>query len=115
MATRSMVFISNLGEARDGGIGGMSPVRRYGVPRRRQALSFKTLATLVLAATGCGRHDAPPNDWRVTGGEPGNSRYSSLAQINRGNVGRLRVAWTYRTGDIPTAVHSEIQAPPIVV
>ena len=88
----------------------MSPVTRYGVPVRCQALSFKTLAALVLAATGCARHDAPPNDWRVTGGEPGNSRYSSLDQINRGNVGRLRVAWTYHTGDIPTGGHSEIQA-----
>ena len=93
----------------------MSPVTRYGVPGRCQALSFKTLAALVLAATGCARHDAPPNDWRVTGGEPGNSRYSLLDQINRGNVGRLRVAWTYHTGDIPTGGHSEIQATPIVV
>ena len=93
----------------------MSPVRRYGVPGRCQALSFKTLAVLVLAAAACARHDAPPNDWRVTGGEPGNARYSLLDQINRGNVGRLRVAWTYHTGDIPAGGHSEIQATPIVV
>ena len=53
-------------------------------------------------------------DWRVTGGEPGNSRYSSLDQINRDNVATLRVAWTYHTGDMP-AGHSEIQATPIVV
>ena len=50
----------------------------------------------------------------MTGGDAGNSRYSSLAEIDRGNVARLRVAWTYHTGDMPVG-HSEIQATPIVV
>src|SRR4030095_4525587 len=38
--------------------------------------------------------------WSHYGGTPGASRYSSLAQINRGNVRDLEVAWTYRTGEI---------------
>src|SRR5438094_225745 len=72
--------------------------------------------TVVLfVATACARPDASPNDWRVTGGEPGNSRYSRLDQINRGNVARLRVAWTHHTDDMPPSGHSEIQATPIVV
>ena len=54
-------------------------------------------------------------DWPVTGGDPGNTRYSPLDQINRGNVARLRVAWTYHTGDAPPDRPSEIQATPIVV
>ena len=29
-------------------------------------------------------------------------RHSPLTQIDRGNVGRLRVAWTYRTGELAT-------------
>lgn len=33
------------------------------------------------------------------GGEPTQDHYSSLAQINRSNVSRLRVAWTYDTGE----------------
>lgn len=70
---------------------------------------------LLFSVVACVRQETPANDWRVTGGEPGNSRYSSLDQINRGNVARLRVAWTYHTGDIPTGGHSEIQATPIVV
>ncbi|HEY2375559.1 MAG TPA: PQQ-binding-like beta-propeller repeat protein [Gemmatimonadaceae bacterium] len=76
----------------------------------RRALTVGAL----LGAGACGRRTEPSIDWRVTGGEPGNSRYSSLDQINRGNVGQLRVAWTYHTGDIPTE-HSEMQATPIVV
>jgi quinoprotein glucose dehydrogenase len=37
--------------------------------------------------------------WPVTGGEAGGSRYSPLADIHRGNVATLKVAWIYRPGD----------------
>jgi quinoprotein glucose dehydrogenase len=63
----------------------------------------------------CARHEPPANDWRVKGGDPGNTRYSSLDQINRTNVAQLRPVWTYHTGDIPPGGHSEIQATSIVV
>src|SRR5262245_44996448 len=38
-------------------------------------------------------------EWQSYGNDAGGTRYSPLAQIDRGNVGRLRVAWTYRTGE----------------
>ncbi|HEU4653916.1 MAG TPA: pyrroloquinoline quinone-dependent dehydrogenase [Steroidobacteraceae bacterium] len=38
--------------------------------------------------------------WQVYGGDPGGSRASALAQINRNNVGELETAWTYRTGEL---------------
>ena len=62
-----------------------------------------------------GSRQVGTTDWRVTGGDPGNSRYSPLAQINRTNVGTLRVAWIYQTGDGPADGRSEIQATPVVV
>ncbi|MFP5204320.1 MAG: PQQ-binding-like beta-propeller repeat protein [Acidobacteriota bacterium] len=49
-------------------------------------------------------------DWPVTGGQSAQDHYSSLAQINRGNVGRLRVAWRYDTGE-----KGGMEANPIVV
>src|SRR5580700_8923506 len=53
---------------------------------------------------------APPNrEWPVYGGNPEGTRYSPLKQINRSNVGRLRVAWTYE------APGSGLQTNPIVV
>jgi len=70
---------------------------------------------LVFALGACIGAPTQTNDWPVTGGEPGNSRYSPLDQINRGNVARLRVAWTYHTGDLPPSGRGEIQATPIVV
>ncbi|HKG90907.1 MAG TPA: PQQ-binding-like beta-propeller repeat protein [Gemmatimonadaceae bacterium] len=62
-----------------------------------------------------GRQDAD-QEWPVTGGDPGNSRYSALAQIDTANVGRLRVAWVYHTGDALTQGNrTQIQATPVVV
>jgi quinoprotein glucose dehydrogenase len=45
------------------------------------------------------KSDAANRDWGVYGGNPENTHYSALAQINRDNVKRLRVAWAYDTGE----------------
>ena len=70
---------------------------------------------VLLVVLGCATSGPAADDWRVTGGDPGNSRYSALDQINSGNVAHLQVAWTYHTGDLPPNGHGEIQATPIVV
>jgi quinoprotein glucose dehydrogenase len=38
--------------------------------------------------------------WPNYGGDAGGTRFSAAAQIHRENVSRLKVAWTYRTGDV---------------
>ena len=77
-----------------------------------------TAASISLSASGTSTNissSASNADWRTTGGEPGNSRYSYLEQINRANVAQLQVAWTYHTGDTAGHPHSQIQATPIVI
>jgi glucose dehydrogenase len=37
-------------------------------------------------------------DWSLYGQEYNNQRYSPLKQINRNNVGKLKLAWKYKTG-----------------
>jgi quinoprotein glucose dehydrogenase len=68
----------------------------------------------VFAATG-----GPTADWPTYGNDPGGMRYSPLTQIDRDNVTKLRVAWTYHTGDVAdgsqTPVRSAFEATPIVV
>jgi quinoprotein glucose dehydrogenase len=58
-------------------------------------------------------------DWPTYGNDPGGTRYSPLAQIDRGNVDRLRVAWTYRTGDMADGAWASgriaFEATPILV
>ena len=86
-------------------------------PRGLLQLSLGT--ALAVSAASCARPGQPAAredvDWRVTGGEPGQTRYSSLEQINRGNVKSLRVAWVYHAGDASPQNRSEIQATPIIV
>ena len=57
----------------------------------RPVLRFGTILPLLAA---CGTGSSPSRDWPVTGGDPGNTRYSPLDQINRDNVAQLRPAWT---------------------
>jgi quinoprotein glucose dehydrogenase len=49
-------------------------------------------------------------DWPVWGGEPENMHYSRLAQINRSNVKKLAVTWTFDTGE-----QGGLQTSPIIV
>ena len=56
---------------------------------------------------------AQTTDWAHYGGSTENNRSSALKQINRGNVSKLRVAWTYDTGDAFPG--SEMQCHPLIV
>lgn len=43
----------------------------------------------------------PDSDWTYYGRDTHATRFSPLSQINTSNVGQLKRAWTYRTGDLP--------------
>jgi quinoprotein glucose dehydrogenase len=49
-------------------------------------------------------------DWPAYGGAPENTHYSSLEQINRSNVKKLAVAWSFDTGE-----QGGLQTSPIIV
>ena len=38
--------------------------------------------------------------WQAVGGDAGQTKFSTLGQITPDNVGRLKLAWTYRTGEL---------------
>ena len=74
---------------------------------------------LVLHGPGVVAQDAPApaitspspigeadGDWRDYGGTLSGRRYSSLADLTPQNVGRLKLAWTQRTGDLPMPAES---------
>jgi quinoprotein glucose dehydrogenase len=72
-------------------------------------LAFLFLATVLNAQE---EHSAQ-RDWPAYGGNSEGTRYSSLTQIDRSNVGRLLVAWQFApTNGAPTG---RFQAQPIVV
>ena len=101
-----------------------------------RCLAARCLAALCLAA-GC---SAPPGgarsvavapaapatstpstaaEWTAYGGDALGARYSALDEIDRDNVGRLAVAWTYRTGEMQperrTVANTSFEATPLVV
>ena len=51
---------------------------------------------LVLGALFFGSAHAAEGDWINYGGSPGGTRYAPLTQITPANVGRLKLAWSYR-------------------
>jgi quinoprotein glucose dehydrogenase len=54
--------------------------------------------------------------WRIKGGNAEGTQYSSLSQINKNNVGSLKLAWEYRSGEADTVENrSQIQCNPIIV
>ena len=61
----------------------------------RYAVCSVLLAGCALWAQG----PKPHTTWSDYGGGADASQYSALDQINRGNVGKLQVAWSYPIGD----------------
>jgi len=53
-----------------------------------------TLAFLLLVPAAC----AAEQGWSVYGGDAGGTRYSTLKQVTRENVAKLKPVWTYHTG-----------------
>jgi quinoprotein glucose dehydrogenase len=75
-------------------------------------------AAIALAAFGV-LVSPGQTTWSVYGGDGSGSHYSSLEHINRSNVHRLHVAWSYRTGALtPETTLNEkaaFEATPILV
>jgi quinoprotein glucose dehydrogenase len=68
-----------------------------------------SIVLLAWSLPLAGQHGAKDGEWRVSGGDGGQSRYSSLDQINRENVKNLRVAWTWKSDNFssPPELRSE--------
>ncbi|MDB5458015.1 MAG: Quinoprotein glucose dehydrogenase [Caulobacter sp.] len=68
-------------------------------------------ALAAAAALGAGAH-AQTGDWPSIHNDAGGMRYSPLTQIKPGNVGQLKVAWTYhmQTAEAAAAAKAALQA-----
>jgi quinoprotein glucose dehydrogenase len=68
-------------------------------------------ALLLIGIAGSSRAAGQETDWPAYGGGPEDIRYSPLTQINTSNVSKLRVAWTYDTGE----KHGDPQTQPLMM
>src|SRR5690242_12888506 len=71
---------------------------------------------LTLVGPWSASAQVSPREWAAYGRDALGGRYSPLTQINRTNVARLTVAWTYRTGDTArTPRPAKLEATPLMV
>src|SRR5262245_38232229 len=68
------------------------------------AMSANRLLLLAALSVSAALHaqSRTTSDWGYYGGDAFGRRFSSLDQINRGNVTQLELAWSYRTGELGT-------------
>jgi quinoprotein glucose dehydrogenase len=57
------------------------------------------LVAAAVAAAGAAGAQQPYTTWRTYGGGAHSSQYSALNQINKSNVAKLEVAWTFPAGE----------------
>jgi quinoprotein glucose dehydrogenase len=75
---------------------------------------FVAIASGVLFLASChSSNEKKYNGWEVYGGNKEHNHYSSLTQIDTGNVSQLQVSWTYHTGDSDKM--TQIQVNPIII
>jgi quinoprotein glucose dehydrogenase len=75
--------------------------------------------TILLPRTTAIAQDTRDGEWPYYGHDAGGMRYSSLTQINRENVSKLKVAWVFHTGDVQNSRNgskrSGLETTPILV
>src|SRR5688500_16150302 len=76
--------------------------------------TIPTLACVLLVTAQAGAQLPAPTEWPAYGRDAGGSRFAPIDQVNRENVSRLQVAWTYRTGE-PGVDGRSFEATPILV
>ncbi|MEX0928857.1 MAG: PQQ-binding-like beta-propeller repeat protein [Balneolales bacterium] len=90
----------------------------------RDIYSAGFLFVLVFTLISCSKLQSeqsfdPAGDdyktWQSFLGDDAATQYSSLDMINKGNVHRLEVAWTFEAGDLVEGERTEIQANSIII
>ncbi|MGV8826583.1 MAG: PQQ-dependent dehydrogenase, methanol/ethanol family, partial [Methylibium petroleiphilum] len=64
---------------------------------RPLGLALLAIPAVVQANADVEKNIANSKNWAMQAGDMFNQRYSKLDQINKGNVGKMQVAWTFST------------------
>lgn len=79
-------------------------------------ITIHIVVCMLLLFLSCRQEIGQGNmDWSHYQGDPGSNQYSSLKEINKDNVGDLKVAWIYHSGDADSLHRSQIQCNPLVI
>jgi quinoprotein glucose dehydrogenase len=94
--------------------------RHFPIPLARPTFRHTLVSvvpTLFAIAAAIGQRPASPGEWSAYGRDAFGARFSPLTEINRDNVSKLSLAWTYRTGDASVATRQtpKFEATPLMV
>jgi len=88
----------------------------------RVAGRWSWIPALAVIAAACGAPAPSGGEWRAYGGDAGSTKYAPLDQIDRDNVGTLRIAWrrpsldpAIRAREPALAVSPNFRATPLMV
>src|SRR2546423_14938530 len=70
-------------------------------PFRIAVLFIAGALTLSPQGGAPGQQRSSQVEWRYYGGDPGNSKYSPLTDINPGNIQQLKIAWQWKHWETP--------------
>jgi len=73
------------------------------------------IAALALPAQTAAQSGVSSGEWRVYGGDPGHTRYSSLDQINASNATDLEIAWRWTGRNFGPNPFAQSQTTPLYV
>ncbi|MDP9042570.1 MAG: PQQ-binding-like beta-propeller repeat protein [Bacteroidota bacterium] len=76
---------------------------------------LSVITAIIILLASCNTNPDPYQGWQMVNGNSAGNKYSSLSQIDSSNVSKLKIAWTYHTGDADTAAHSQIQCNPVII
>src|SRR5215470_445880 len=86
----------------------------------RRTRWFWILALVIAGSLARAADDSSKQvEWRYYGGDQGGMRFSSLADINPGNVNQLQIAWQWKHWETPLAAYGTIpgffEATPLMI
>jgi quinoprotein glucose dehydrogenase len=73
------------------------------------------LAVVLLSIVPFASALAQSGEWRYYGGDAHSTKYSPLDQINRDNVGKLQVAWTWKAQNFGPRADPNYEVTPLMV
>ncbi len=88
---------------------GRMEMRGSKTARCSRGLLAGALCAAVIVSAGLSFAESG-KEWTIYGGDYANTRYSTLAQINKGNVKDLKVAWIHSLG----STHSQENTPLVI-
>ena len=95
--------------------GRIFPEGSYLMPKIRVCNAARMLLFLTPSFSLLAQSGTANGEWRYYGGDAQSTKYSPLDQINRDNVGKLQIAWTWKAQNFGPRADPNYEVTPLAV